>query len=213
MQQTGADPLKDISSPVPTSQSTPLPEENLPSSTSIETLPGYSPSPYGVDPIPAIPEALPAPDPVLPEIPMPESAVASPELSEPYKLPETPAPAPMVFTPPPPPKLFNQTAPAAVLALENDVEGQMKTGNYNDAVGSLERAIRIQPKNPELWHVLAEVRLRQRQPGLAEDLAKKSNLLAKSNAALIRSNWAIIAECCRMKGDSACVTEAMYKTR
>jgi cytochrome c-type biogenesis protein CcmH/NrfG len=104
-------------------------------------------------------------------------------------------------------------APPAVLALETDIEGNLKTGGYADAAASLERAIRIQPKNPELWHVLAEVRLKQQQPGLAEDLAKKSNLLAKNNAELIRSNWKIIAESLRLKGDTAGAAEAMAKAR
>ncbi len=101
------------------------------------------------------------------------------------------------------------TASPAVLALENDVEGNLKSGNYAEAAASLERAIRIQPKNPELWHVLAEVRLKQQQPGLAEDLAKKSNLLAKNNAELVRSNWNVIAKSRRLKGDSAGASEAM----
>lgn len=104
-------------------------------------------------------------------------------------------------------------APPAVLALEADIEGNLKSGGYADAAASLERAIRIQPKNPELWHVLAEVRLKQQQPGLAEDLAKKSNLLAKNNAELIRSNWKIIAESLRLKGDAAGAAEAMAKAR
>jgi predicted Zn-dependent protease len=101
----------------------------------------------------------------------------------------------------------------AVVALQTDIEENLKTGSYAEAAASLERAIRIQPKNPELWHVLADVRLKQQQPGLAEDLAKKSNLLAKGNLELIRSNWTVIAESRRLKGDNAGASEAMGKAR
>ncbi len=99
------------------------------------------------------------------------------------------------------------------MALQTDIEANLKIGRYAEAAASLERAIRIQPKNPELWHVLADVRLKQQQLGLAEDLAKKSNLLAKSNQELIRSNWVVIAGSRRLKGDSAGASEAMDKAR
>jgi predicted Zn-dependent protease len=126
-------------------------------------------------------------------------------------LTETPPPESPAFAPPPEPKEFLMDAPAAVLALETEVQNNMKSGSYGDAAATLERAIRIQPRNPELWHVLAKVRLNQQQPGLAEDLAKKSNLLAKSNAELVRSNWDIIAQARRAKGDPEGASEAQQK--
>jgi tetratricopeptide (TPR) repeat protein len=102
-------------------------------------------------------------------------------------------------------------APPAVIALQGEAEASLQSGDYDNAAATLERAIRIQPRNPALWHDLAEVRLKQQQPGLAEDLAKKSNLHAKGNAALIRSNWAVIAEARRMKGDSEGAADAQEK--
>ncbi len=105
------------------------------------------------------------------------------------------------------------TAPPAVLALESEIQISMTSGNYADAAATLERAIRIQPKNPELWHVLAKIRLKQQQPGLAEDLAKKSNLLARSNPELARSNWDIIAQARRRKGDPSGAAEAQARAR
>jgi predicted Zn-dependent protease len=137
--------------------------------------------------------------------------VEAPTPPEEIKAIELPPPDLPALTPVPEPKAFNLSAPPAVMALQSDIEGNLKTGNYAEAAASLERAIRIQPKNPELWHVLADVRLKQQQPGLAEDLAKKSNLLAKSNQELIRSNWITIAESRRLKGDSAGASEAMDK--
>jgi TPR repeat len=189
----------------------PLPSDDLPAKepSRQNALPGYSSSPYGVDPIPAPspPAANPEPDPYEPpNVQAPAPPVELPGLD--ISPPDSPA-----LTPPPDPKAFNLSAPPAVMALQTDIEGNLKIGNYAEAAASLERAIRIQPKNPELWHVLADVRLKQQQLGLAEDLAKKSNLLAKSNQELIRSNWLVIAGSRRLKGDSAGASEAMDKAR
>lgn len=173
----------------------------------VEPLPGYSTSPYGVDPIP---EALPA-EPTNDEATL-ESTQTLPAEPQPYAV-DLPPPESPALTPPPEPKVFTMSAPPAVMALQTDIEGNLKSGKYPDAAAALERAIRIQPKNAELWHVLADVRLKQQQPGLAEDLAKKSNLLAKSNAELIRSNWRLIAESRRQKGDMAGAADAMDKAR
>ena len=189
----------------------PVPYDDLPvpDSTSGKSVSGFSTSPYGVDPIPQT------------------ENVADESISSHYELPAVEAPMPpeeipsadihpvepSALSPPPAQKTFSLSAPPAVLALENEIEGSLRAGGYGEAAASLERAIRIQPKNPELWHVLADVRLKQHQPGLAEDLAKKSNLLAKNNAELIRSNWILIAESRRLKGDVAGASEALDMAR
>ena len=168
---------------------------------------GYSSSPYGVDPIPE-----PGPD-VANPAPAPYAAplVETPTPPEETKSIEHSLSGSSAVNNPTEPRAFNMPAPPAVMALQSDIEGNIKTASYAEAAASLERAIRIQPKNPELWHVLAVVRLKQDQPGLAEDLAKKSSLLAKNNQELIHSNWALIAESRRMKGDAAGASDAMDK--
>lgn len=189
----------------------PAPYDGLPppNSTSGNSFPGFSNSPYGVDPIPETgsvvdePVSSPYEQPPV-EAPMPPEEIPSADIY--------PA-EPPTLSPPPAPKTFSLSAPPAVLALENEIEGNLKSGGYGGAAASLERAIRIQPRNPELWHVLADVRLKQQQPVLAEDLAKKSNLLAKNNVELIRSNWIIIAESRRLKGDVAGASEALDMAR
>ncbi len=103
------------------------------------------------------------------------------------------------------------SAPPAVLALLSEARANVSSGDLDNAAASLERAIRIQPRNPRLWHELAEVRLKQRQPGLAEDLAKKSNVHAKGDSALIRANWSIVAEARRLTGDPEGEAEARRK--
>lgn len=196
--------------PLPSSRP-PLLEESLPSeSAPREILPGYSSSPYGVNPIP---ESLPPVETAEPVPYGPPEDATPPAAAEPVWPSAASEPVSPALTPPPAPRLFAMNAPPAVVALQGDIESQFRSGGYADAAASLERAIRIQPKNPELWHVLADVRLRQQQPGLAEDLARKSNLLARNNAELVRGNWRIIGEACRLKGDASCAAEAMDKAR
>lgn len=144
--------------------------------------------------------ALPAAEPVI-EPPLP--AIDVPPLTDPGPV--------RALSPRVGDKLFNQSAPPAVAALETDIEAQFKARRYGDAAAQIDRALRIQPKNAELWHVLAEIRLRQNQPGLAEDLAKKSNSLAKSNSDLVKSNWRIIADARRQQGDGAGSQDALEK--
>ncbi len=177
--------------------------------------PDFSASPYGVDPIPSVP-----PEEIQP---IPETVSTERPKSDTYEPPAVETPVPPAMTEADPgqavnseglegeQKLFQQNSPAAVMALEAEIEARIKEGNYADASALLERAIRIQPKNPELWHVLADVRLKQQQEGLAEDLAKKSILLIKDAPALVRANWKIIAESRRLKGDSAGASEALAK--
>jgi cytochrome c-type biogenesis protein CcmH/NrfG len=94
-----------------------------------------------------------------------------------------------------------------------EAEASSASGSLDEAAATLERAIRIQPRNAQLWHKLAEVRLKQYQPGLAEDLAKKSNVLAKDDSELARQNWAIIADARRKKGDQQGAADADAKAR
>ena len=186
----------------------PLPAEAVPHTLPTEPLPpGASSSPYGTDPIPL--SEIDA-ERVTPDLPSSESdALKEPSFYD--------AGAPHVgheMTQPQleKPPLFSFPAPPAVAALEAEIEVSFKGHNYKNASAQLERAIRIQPKNPELWHVLADIRLRERQPGLAEDLAKKSNAMAKNLVPLIQSNWVIIAEARRQRGDLQGASEATAKT-
>jgi predicted Zn-dependent protease len=148
------------------------------------------------------------------EEPFPEPGAPA-SRSEPREQPRPPA---RVEHPPEPASPEGRTGGGAavakspaVLALQGEAATSLASGDYDGAAASLERAIRIQPRNPELWHDLAEVRLKQQQPGLAEDLAKKSNLHAKGNGDLIRSNWALIAEARRLKGDTEGAADAQDK--
>lgn len=81
----------------------------------------------------------------------------------------------------------------AVGALVSAADQNSQSGNLDSAVAVIERAIRIEPRNAVLFYKLAELRLKQSKPRLAEDLAKKSALLASKDTRLKRQSWLLIA--------------------
>ncbi|MEO5703211.1 MAG: tetratricopeptide repeat protein [Gammaproteobacteria bacterium] len=87
-----------------------------------------------------------------------------------------------------------QAAPpnTAVVALLDSANKQSRSGKLDGAAAALERALRIDPRNAEIWHRLASVRLQQGQFGLASSLAAKSTNLAGNDAELVESNRAIM---------------------
>lgn len=66
----------------------------------------------------------------------------------------------------------------AVVALVDEAKLQAKQGRAAGAVNALERALRLEPKNPYLWHLLAALRIEQGLWQQALSLAEKSNSLA-----------------------------------
>lgn len=101
-------------------------------------------------------------------------------------------------------------SPVAV-AMISDADRSSGAGNLDSAASVLERGLRIEPRNATLMYKLAEVRLKQSNPKLAEDLAKKSALLAGSDNALKKRCWLLIAQARKMQGDRVGANEALLK--
>ena len=112
----------------------------------------------------------------------------------------TPEPQPVPEPPAPPPPL-QQKENIAVAGLMESARSEAAAGNLASAAASLERAIRIEPRNPRLWHELARVRLKQGQYAQAESVAARSNSWAGDDRALRAENWRLIAESRRARGD------------
>jgi len=105
------------------------------------------------------------------------------------------------------------TQPPAVIALLDHAEAQANAGELDAAAATLERAIRIDSRNPVLWHHLATVRLAEEEFVQAEQLAAKSNSLAAGNHALQARNWRLIADARRRRGDLAGAGAAEQRAR
>ncbi len=89
----------------------------------------------------------------------------------------------------------------AVVALLDRVHSQAAAGELEQAGASLERALRIEPRNALLWQELARVRLDQGLYRQAESLAAKSNGFAAGDRTLRAENWRIIGQARSGQGD------------
>jgi tetratricopeptide (TPR) repeat protein len=79
---------------------------------------------------------------------------------------------------------------------------QRRIGNWASAASSLERALRIEPRNGRLWSRLAQIRYDQEAWQKAIQLAAKSNTLSGGNSNLLRQNWVLMADAYDALGDS-----------
>jgi predicted Zn-dependent protease len=105
---------------------------------------------------------------------------------------------------PPPPASSNP----AVLSLLVQADTQTAAGQLSSASASLERALRIEPRNPALWQALARVRLEEGKYQQAENLAAKSNTLAGDHRHLWTENWRVIGQARSHQGDYQGAKEA-----
>lgn len=100
------------------------------------------------------------------------------------------------------------SANRAVLALLDRAELDSKAGMREAGGASLERALRIEPRNPWLWLQLAQVRLAQGQYAQAITLARKSNSFAGRQPRLQSENWRVIGQARVAQGDSTAAEQA-----
>lgn len=89
----------------------------------------------------------------------------------------------------------------AVLALMESARAEAAAGKFASAGAALERALRIEPRNPRLWHELAQLRLKQGEHVQALNMAARSNTWAGDDKMLRAANWRVIGEAKRGKGD------------
>jgi len=76
-------------------------------------------------------------------------------------------------------------------------------GRLANAAASLERALRIEPRNPHLWQELARVRMKQGDYAQVESVAARSNSWAGGDNRLRAENWRLIAQAREARGDAA----------
>jgi len=102
----------------------------------------------------------------------------------------------------PSPEAAGHTENAAIASLMESARTDAAAGNPANAAASLERALRIEPRNPRLWQALARVHLQQGDYVQAESTARRSNSWAGSDSALRSENWRLIARSRAARGDA-----------
>ncbi len=111
------------------------------------------------------------------------------------------------FEPPVAPKPLSP----AILALISEADRNSKAGKLESSVAIIERALRIDPRNPILTYKLAKLRLNQFKPRLAEDLAKKAALLSVNDKKTKKQSWLLISEARRQQKKYHGAKEAKLK--
>ena len=114
---------------------------------------------------------------------------------------------PPTVTQPPISRNFPRTiqdsgAGPAVLSLYRKAQEARAAGHADQAEALLERAQRIEPRNPFTWQALAGTKLDLKQPDQAEEFANRSNDLSRGNPYVESGNWRLIATARQMRGDS-----------
>lgn len=107
--------------------------------------------------------------------------------------------------------VIKRVAPPAILALVSEADRSSKAGDLESAVSTIERALRIDARNPTLTYKLAKLRLKQSKPRLAEDLAKKAALLAVNDKDIKKKSWLLISEARRQQKNYLGAKEAKKK--
>ena len=139
---------------------------------------------------------VPAQQPVtLPTSPSSSEAVPPVEVAQPQQSAE-----PASIAPEPEAAISGNLAVIALLdrAMTDNASGQREA-----AGASLERALRIEPRNPRLWQELAQLRLNQGQYAQAITLAHKANSFAGRQPRVLAENWQVIGQARVAQGDSA----------
>lgn len=150
-----------------------------------------------------------APAPARP-VPFPSEAPSTGTVT-PLPRPMEEAPAPPVLEParkPAPPRLLADGAQLpAVRGLLAAADAALAKGDVELAAVNLERAQRLAPQSATVYQRLAAVRLRQKRPAEAEQLARKA-LGYASAPAQQASLWLVIANARQMRGLHAEAQEA-----
>lgn len=119
-----------------------------------------------------------------------------------------PAPAPVEPAPAsvpaqaPAPQASAPQENVAIAGLMESARADAAAGRLPNAAASLERALRIEPRNPRLWQELARVRLQQGDYSQAEGLALRSNAWGGADNPLRAENWRLIAQARQARGDA-----------
>ena len=138
--------------------------------------------------------------------PAEDAKITSPTVrATPYVTPPAPQPSPEQHSSS---NHSSSKANVAVTSLVNSAENSIKHGDYRSASATIERALRHDPKNADLWHRLAQVRLRQSEYAQVESLSLKSNALSNGNKPLMARNWSLISKARRFRGDGVGADEA-----
>lgn len=141
-------------------------------------------------PPPPAPIAAPEPPPVLETQPI-ETTVIEPSVA---------------LSPAPNQKSY--TLSTASRALVNQATTQRRSKNFVQAAATLERALRIEPKNPLLWLEYGALRMDEHNYPQAESMGRKALASATGDPHTQSSAWRLIADSYKARNQTALAEQA-----
>ena len=102
---------------------------------------------------------------------------------------------------------------AAVVALVASARAAAAARRYGRAAAALERALKVEPRNPRLWHGLAVIRFRQGRHAEADALALRSRSLTIGDPDLDARNRRLAAAARQRLGDEEGARAALRRAR
>lgn len=128
---------------------------------------------------------------------------------EPAQTSPMPSPEPQVSSEPAPQPQPQQSS--AVIALLDNADQSRAAGDYRSAQGSLQRAQRIAPRDPQVYYSLSQTHLELEDYDLAEQVALKGVSLVQGNSDQLRNFWNLIAKIRLRAGDADGARQAEIK--
>jgi len=89
----------------------------------------------------------------------------------------------------------SQAPSSPVVQLQNQALAAINENQYQLAIDTLQRAIKIQPRDPWSWHYLADIYWRKGQYDRCLAMIDRSSGYAASDATLADANAALRAQC------------------
>lgn len=128
--------------------------------------------------------------------------------AEPNDMPAAEPIPPVAIVSPIPPASEVPRSRQAVTQLLDKARRDHKDEKYDEAAATIERALRMEPRNAELWSYLATIHFDQRHWRQSSEMASRSNSFAGDDKDLQARNWRIIARAREMSGDLDGATQA-----
>jgi|GEM_PF-686433 hypothetical protein len=138
---------------------------------------------------------------------------------EPTPPPPPPVSQPQVVVPrpPPPPRPRPKVPPAklspASQSLVTQAQAQRKKGDLPGASVSLERALKIEPRNPLLWIEMGRLRMDQHNYAQAEALGRKAISMSAGDVRTQSTAWQLVGDSFRARGRNPQAQEAYAKAK
>lgn len=107
-----------------------------------------------------------------------------------------------------PAKSIGRQASPAVKSLMMQARADLAVGRTQSAVSKLERGLRIESQNPNIWHLLAKAQFGQSNHQQAITMAKKS-IRYSGDDDLISQNWKLIQKAGEKSDDAIAIKEAL----